>query len=122
MDSEQYVKNNNVYKIYNEDCYNIPNINFKCDLAIIDPPYELVNGGGGKCEISQRIKKRDAELEELSNGFNLKIFDLIREKQNKCNIFCFCSEKQVIKILNYANENKLLYNILVWHKINPPHL
>jgi len=122
MNNIEFKKNNNTYKLYNDNCYNLNDYKFKCDLAIIDPPYELINGGGGKCEISKRIKKRDAELKFISNGFDLSILDMIRSKQKKTNIFCFCSEKQLIKLLNYAENEKLLYNILIWHKVNPPPL
>lgn len=68
------------------------------------------------------MKKRSAELNFISNGFDLSILDMIRTKQKKTNIFCFCSEKQLIKLLNYAENEKLLYNILIWHKVNPPPL
>ncbi len=116
MISAEFTKNNCKYKIYNDNCYNLKKYNFKCDLAIIDPPYELKCGGSGQCEISQRIKDRNAEIASLSNGFDLSILDLISEKQNKVNIFCFCSEKQLFKLLNYAEDKKLLYINLAENK------
>ena len=122
MNSIDFKKNNNTYKIYNDNCYNLNDYKFKCDLVIIDPPYELNLNGGDSNEISKRVKKRNKDINYISNGFDLLILDMIRTKQKKTNIFCFCSEKQLIKLLNYAVNEKLLYNILIWHKINPPPL
>lgn len=122
INSAEFLKNQLTYKIYNDNCYKLDEYNFKCDLAIIDPPYELNVVGGGNSEMSHRIKKRNKEIKSITNGFDLEILNKIREKQKKTNIFCFCSEKQLIKILNYAEKEKLYYNILIWHKVNPPPL
>ena len=67
-------------KIYQGDAYElikqIPDKSI--DLVILDPPYEFVSGGTGKCEMSKRALKMKKEVysldtentkKSMSNGY-----------------------------------------------------
>jgi DNA modification methylase len=90
------------------------------DFVCIDPPYELDNHGGGKTDFAQRKLVKDLHIDFISNGFDIeKIFTEIERVSKTMNMVCFCSNKQVSKIMNYWEQKKYSVTLLVWQKSNP---
>lgn len=101
------------------------------DLVIIDPPYKLNNKGGGLYSL-----KRDnlnyqnfydsheilysEEIKDIKDGFNKIILDELVRVMKKINIYIWCSQKQIIDLLDYfVIKKKCNFNIMTWHKSNP---
>lgn len=98
------------------------------DLIVTDPPYEIVTSGGGL--YTNKDKQYVKELNFIKNGYNEEILDEMIRILKKVNIYIFCSQKQIHKLLDYFLKNKnnidhILYkrqinwNLLTWHKTNP---
>jgi site-specific DNA-methyltransferase (adenine-specific) len=91
------------------------------DFVLIDPPYELDNHGGVvKGHDLERKLNRDKHIDFISEGFNLeKVFTEIERLSKVMNMICFCSNKQVSKIMSYWELKKYSVTLLVWDKPNP---
>jgi len=98
--------------------------NSSINMILTDPPYELSKskGGGmmGKCGRKFMEEIRDADL---IHGINIlsfldKCLSLFTHNQLFCGVF-FCSTKQIIDYIQWAEINNLQYGIGVWHKSNP---
>ena len=106
--------------VYNEDCLEgmkqIPNKSV--DLVITDPPYLIDIVGSGL--YSQKDKQYIKELNFMKDGFSKEILDEICRVMKKINLYIFCSQKQIIPLLDYfVREKKCNWNIITWHKTNP---
>ena len=106
--------------IHNADCLDIlkriPDKSI--DLVITDPPYEISTSGAGiyKHEDKQYIK----ELNSMKDGFSESVLDEICRVLKKINVYFFCSQKQIIPLLDYFVKGKgCNYNLISWHKSNP---
>lgn len=56
----------------------------------------------------------------MRDGFDEKVLDEMCRVLKKINIYLFCSQKQIIPLLNYFVERKKCnWNLLTWHKTNP---
>ncbi len=121
-------------KLYNEDCLvalkEIPDKSV--DLVIIDPPYDFNNKGGGffgKNSDTYRDGKKTYtygkryvmnQVENISKGFDYNILEIICKKMKAINMYIWCSQKQIIPLLDFFVKDKNCnYNILTWHKTNP---
>ena len=106
-------------KIYNAEC-----VEFmrsmpanSVDLVVTDPPYEIAMGGGG-------ILKNDrvyfgGQLDKIASGFDIDaVFNEMERICKKLNLFCFCSNKQISKIMRWGEERGYSANLLVWYKPN----
>lgn len=107
-------------KLYQGDCLelmkDIPDNSI--DLVITDPPYEICTSGAGLYK--QSDKKYIKELNGMKDGFSEEILDELCRVMKKINIYIFCSQKQIIPLLDYFVKNKKCnWNILSWHKTNP---
>jgi site-specific DNA-methyltransferase (adenine-specific) len=109
-----------INKIYNMDCLegmkSIPDKSI--DLVITDPPYDIQTSGAGiyKQDDKQYIK----ELNFMKDGFSSEVLDELCRVLRKINIYIFCSQKQIIPLLDYFVKGKNCnYNLLTWHKTNP---
>ena len=97
------------------------------DMLLTDPPYELSKSkGGGMMGCGGR--KYAGELRDAgmvsgidTAGFLSLCLNLFANKQNFCGVF-FCSTKQLVEYLRWAEANSLQYGVGVWHKSNPPPL
>lgn len=90
------------------------------DMVLVDPPYELSNHGGGKTKLAERELVKNKHINFISNGFDYDI--VFNEFLRVCkipNIFIFCSNKQVSKIMSWFETRKLNTTLLVWEKTNP---
>ena len=93
--------------------------NKSVDFVCIDPPYELDNHGGGQNKEMKR-QLNDLHIDFISNGFDMeKVFTEIERVSKTMNMICFCSNKQVSKIMNYWEQKKYSVTLLVWQKSNP---
>ena len=106
--------------LYNDDCSQvlkqIPDKSI--DLVVTDPPYDIETSGAGlyKQEDKQYVK----ELVGMKDGFSEEILDELCRVMKKINIYLFCSQKQIIPLLDYFVRKKgCNWNILSWHKSNP---
>lgn len=106
--------------IYNTDCLEgmkwIPDGSI--DLCITDPPYVLETRGAGLYK--QPDKQYVKELKGIKDGFRTEVLDEICRVLKKINIYIFCSQKQIIPLLDYfVTKRKCNWNLLCWHKSNP---
>ena len=109
-------------KIHNMDCLEfmktVPDNFF--DLVLTDPPYEISKSDAGKTSTMSLGKfSSTGKLAEISDGFNVDIVlnELLRVLK-KCNMFIFCSNKQVSKIMKWGEDRDFYTTCLVWHKYN----
>lgn len=92
--------------------------NNSIDLVVVDPPYEISTKGCGiyKQEDKQYVK----ELDSMKDGFSDEVLDELCRVMKKINCYFFCSQKQIIHLLNYfVVKKKCNWNIISWHKTNP---
>ena len=109
-----------INKIYNLDCIDgMRQMSDKSvDLVVTDPPYLIETSGAGiyKQDDKQYVK----ELNEMKDGFSRKILDELCRIMKKINIYLFCSQKQIIPLLDYfVKEKKCNWNLLRYAKTNP---
>ena len=88
------------------------------DLVVTDPPYEIATTGAG---IYKQVDKQYVkELNGMKDGFSEEVLDELCRVMKKINIYFFCSQKQIIPLLDYfTKKKKCNWNILSWHKTNP---
>ena len=106
--------------LYNNDCLQvlkeIPDKSI--DLVVTDPPYDIETSGAGLYK--QADKQYVKELVGMKDGFSEEILDELCRVMKKINIYLFCSQKQIIPLLDYFVKRKgCNWNILSWHKSNP---
>lgn len=88
------------------------------DLVITDPPYKIETSGGGL--YTQADKQYVKELNSMKDGFSEDVLDELCRIMKKINIYFFCSQKQIIPLLDYfVKKKKCNWNLLTWHKTNP---
>jgi len=88
------------------------------DLIVTDPPYEITTSGAGIYK--QADKQYVKELDFMKDGFSEDILTELCRVMKKVNLYMFCSQKQIIPLLDYfVTKRKCNYNILTWHKTNP---
>lgn len=118
------------YVLKNGDCLElIKTIPDKSvDLVVTDPPYEINTTGGGLYK--QDDKRYIHSLNSIKDGFNPQVLKEIVRVMKRVNVYFFCSQKQIPKLLdyflnNYSNKDHELYhrkinwNLLIWSKTNP---
>ncbi len=93
------------------------------DLLYTDPPYLHGTGGaGGDSELALSIKKylRD-DISHINKGFDKEILETLCDSKFKNGIraFIWCSNLQVPLLINFFQERKCSFQILVWGKTNP---
>ena len=88
------------------------------DLVVTDPPYMIETTGAGIYK--QADKQYVKELNGIKDGFSETILDELCRIMKKINIYIFCSQKQIIPLLDYfVKSKKCNWNLLSWHKTNP---
>lgn len=108
--------------ILNMDCLdfmkNCPDKYF--DLVLTDPPYELeIHGGGSMGAFCDRKLIKLKHLDFIAHGFDYDaIFNEFIRICKKVNIYLFCSNKQISKIMAWFENKGYLVTLLVWHKTN----
>ena len=87
------------------------------DLVVTDPPYDVHAGHGGGA-----FGNRDefSDILSMSDGINNNVLDMLCRKMKKINIYMFCSQKQILNLIDYFFvKRKCNWNLLTWHKTNP---
>lgn len=108
------------YQLYQGDCLEVMKDieDGSVDLVVTDPPYEIATTGAGMYK--QADKQYVKELNGMKDGFSEEVLDELCRVMKKINIYFFCSQKQIIPLLDYfVKKKKCNYNILSWHKTNP---
>lgn len=108
------------YKLYQGDCLEVMKDieDGSVDLVVTDPPYEITTTGAGMYK--QADKQYVKELNGMKDGFSEEVLDELCRVMKKINIYFFCSQKQIIPLLDYfVKKKKCNWNILSWHKTNP---
>ena len=108
------------YKLYQGDCLEVMKgiSDGSVDLVVSDPPYEIATTGAGMYK--QADKQYVKELNGMKDGFSEEVLDELCRVMKKINIYFFCSQKQIIPLLDYfVKKKKCNWNILSWHKTNP---
>lgn len=68
----------------------------------------------------QADKQYVKELNNMKDGFSTQVLDELCRIMKKINIYFFCSQKQIIPLLDYfVKGKKCNWNLLTWHKTNP---
>lgn len=107
-------------RVYNCDCVEGMKLlpDKSVDLIATDPPYLLENTGGGI--YSRADKHYVKELQEIKDGFDVRILDECCRVMKKTNIYLWCSQKQIPQYLDYfVRQRGCNWNLLSWHKTNP---
>ncbi|MGP1484859.1 MAG: DNA-methyltransferase [Campylobacter sp.] len=107
-----------INEIYNTECLNfMQNMpENSVDLILTDPPYEIYTKGGGA---SKRPLFTNNKVDKFSNGFDINaVFSQCERICKKLNLFCFCSNKQISKIMSWGEERGYNATLLAWHKPN----
>ena len=108
-------------RLYNKSCYEfLPKLPDKSiDLAVIDPPYEHEYHGGGQASRAKDYTIVKGNTDFMNAGFN---YDLVfSELVRICkvpNIICFCSNKQITKLMGWFERNNLNPTLTTWKKSN----
>lgn len=107
-------------KIYHQDCLEgmklIPDKSV--DLIVTDPPYLIETQGGGL--YTQADKQYVKDLADIKDGFSEDILVELCRVMKKVNIYIFCSQKQIISLLDFfVTKRGCNWNLLSWHKDNP---
>ena len=114
------VRKKGFYKLINGDCLEIMKQipEHSVDLVVTDPPYNIYTTGGGMYR--QKDKQYIKELNGMKNGFSEEVLDMLCRCMKKINIYIWCSQKQIIPLIDYfVIKRGCNYNIITWHKTNP---
>lgn len=108
-----------VNKIYLGDSYElIKKLPDKSvDLVIIDPPYEIVSGGGGGAFGVENRSYHEEVSKKLNYGITNDILIELERVMKKTNIYIFCNKNQLKQYFNFYDGKNI--DLLVWHKKNP---
>lgn len=93
------------------------------DMVLTDPPYLLSESKGGGMMGKGGRKFMENMEDSLKQGIdiisflNATIF-LFQSKKHYCGVF-FCSNKQLVDYITFAETNGLQYGVGVWNKTNP---
>lgn len=106
--------------LYLGDCrYVLPTLD-KVDAVVMDPPYELSSSGPGKSHFGMSLSKFDGnDYKKIVDGFDEEfIFSQLKVLCAPYNVFCFCSNKQISRIMARHEAWGLSTTLCVWHKVN----
>ncbi len=91
------------------------------DCVVTDPPYELSSTGPGAAHhFGTSLAKFDgAAYKAIVSGVDYTtLMAAIEVKCNPFNLFCFCSNKQISKLMAINEAAGRATTLLVWHKTN----
>jgi len=106
--------------LYLGDCIEILPTLGKVDACLTDPPYELSASGPGSSHFGMSLNKFDSSsYKDIVSGFDIEaVFSAIERICNPVNLFCFCSNKQISKIMAHHEARGRITTLLIWHKTN----
>lgn len=112
-----------VGKITNADCMEVLKSlpSKSIDLILTDPPYEVDSHGGRSTQkgLGERANNLRDNIRFVSEGFDYEtvLNEMIRVCK-KINIYLFCSNAQITKIMGFFEKLGCSTTLLVWHKTN----
>ena len=87
-------------------------------LVVTDPPYLIETSGAGIYK--QADKQYVKELNDIKDGFSTDVLDELCRVMKHINCYFFCSQKQIMPLLDYfVRGKKCNWNLISWHKTNP---
>ena len=105
--------------LYHGDAYSIVPTLEPVNAVILDPPFELSSASPGKSHFGMSLGKFENDAyKSIVGGFDLSIFDQLEKICQPFNMFCFCSNKQISKIMAYHEAKDRPTTLLIWHKNN----
>ena len=87
---------------------------------LTDPPYRI--GLNGKKSQLRKAFYIEGLTNDVGSSPDFDIgqyLPLMLERCKPFNMICFCGEKQLLELLNWAEKQGLNWRILTWHKKNP---
>ncbi|MFA6241957.1 MAG: site-specific DNA-methyltransferase [Candidatus Hydrogenedentales bacterium] len=106
--------------IYHGDCREIVPQLGRFDLLLTDPPYILSNSPPGDSHYGMSLRKFEGtDYTDLTAGFDHEwMFAEAAKHMGRFNAFCFCSNKQVSRLMSWGEGRKFSTTLLVWNKVN----
>ena len=106
--------------IYCEDMHSMIGLLPSVDLIVTDPPYELSNSLPGDEHYGCNLQKFESDsYRKLTTGIDVDfVFGEFKKLMDKFNMFCFCSNKQISKMMSWGESMGFSTTLLVWHKTN----
>jgi site-specific DNA-methyltransferase (adenine-specific) len=91
----------------------------KPDLVLTDPPYNQPTSGADSLGIGQAINKVTDSISSMIDFKPNDTLELLHSlNRQSVNWIFYCSKDLLWDYLNFARENKLAFNVLVWQKPN----
>ena len=119
-----YYYNQNITIYHGDSQIVLPQLikqNIKVQAIITDPPYILSNHGGVNSQLAKRTSKVRDEIDWIAHGFDIQnVLPSLVEICEIPNLLLFCSNKQILQLMNWFENKNLNPTLLVWEKTNPP--
>jgi site-specific DNA-methyltransferase (adenine-specific) len=91
----------------------------KPDLVLTDPPYNQPSSGGDNDYIGKAINKVTDSISAMIDFEPKDTLELLHKlNKNSVNWIFYCSKDLLWDYLDFAKNNKLAFNVLVWQKPN----
>lgn len=105
--------------IYNCDCLDMLKYieDKSIDLLYTDPPYN--QSFSGKGSLAKKYDYRKDEIKKISNFDPTKFLKIVKSKFKIFNAYIWTSKNLLKKYIEFAEENKYNWNLLIWNKLNP---
>lgn len=93
----------------------------KADLVFTDPPYKIESSGAGEGYFAKSLNKQKTSIDFISHFDPTSFLKnlLVAFNKDYANIYIFCNKDLLPQYLDYAVDNGLSFNVLVWKKPNP---
>jgi DNA modification methylase len=106
--------------LYLGDCLEVMPALGNVDAVVTDPPYELSASGPGASHFGMSLSKFDGlAYKKIVTGINYdKVLGAINKICKPFNLFCFCSNKQISKLMSANEREGRATTLLAWHKTN----
>ena len=103
------------------DCLSVMPLLGEFDAVVTDPPYELSSSSPGKAHhFGASLAKFDSQAyKAIVSGVDYTaVIDGLAAICNPFNMFCFCSNKQISKLMENCEARGYATTLLIWHKVN----
>lgn len=92
------------------------------DLVVTDPPYLLETDGAGMFgdKNYNGVRYVMKNIDFMKNGISEDILEELCRVMKKINVYIWCSQKQIMELLDFfVVRKKCNWNLLTWHKTDP---
>lgn len=101
------------------DCRDVMKSLAPVDAIVTDPPYDLDVAQGNKgCFAKSYTKLTSERLQAISSSFDIEGAFSEWSRLAAASVFCFCSNKQIPKVMTAASAAGYSPTLLCWHKYN----